>query len=58
MKCAIKKIGQKQAASIIDSKLPLGLFYALKAGVNVGIDNSNGQAWTEEFQTCGDTSVG
>jgi len=45
----IKKIRPEQAESIIDTELPLGLFYALKAGVYIGIDNSDGQAWTEEF---------
>ena len=45
----IKKINNEQAGRIIDIRYPLGLFYVLKAGVYIGIDNSNGEAWTEEF---------
>ena len=45
----IKKISDEQAGRIIDTRYPLGLFYVLKAGVYIGIDNSNGEAWTEEF---------
>ena len=33
----------------MDTRQPLGLFYALEAGTYVGIDNSNGHAWTEAF---------
>ena len=50
MESKIKKINPKQADSIIDSRQPLGFFYVLDAGVYVGIDNSTGNAWTEEFQ--------
>ena len=39
----ISKISYEQALSIIDTWQPLGLFYVLKAGVYVGIDNSDGQ---------------
>lgn len=45
----IKKITSAQAGRIIDTRYPLGLFYVLDAGVYVGIDNSTGDAWTEEF---------
>ena len=47
----IKKIQPKHAIRIIDSRQPLGLFYYLRAGVYVGIDNTNGNAWTEAFPT-------
>jgi len=33
----------------MDTRQPIGLFYALEAGTYVGIDNSNGYAWTEAF---------
>jgi len=46
----IQKIKPEMAAQIIDTREPLGYFYVLKNGVYVGIDNSNGQAWTEDFQ--------
>ena len=45
----IRKITPEQADSIIETRKPLGLFYVLEAKVYVGIDNSNGQAWTEDF---------
>ena len=45
----IQKISSEQAKKIIDTRSPLGLFYVLEAGTYTGIDNSNGQAWTEEF---------
>jgi len=47
----IKKIAKEFAASIIDTRRPLGLFYVLETGVYIGIDNSNGHAWTEEFNS-------
>lgn len=45
----IKKITTSEADCIIYSRRPFGLFYLLYNGVYVGIDNSNGHAWTEEF---------
>ena len=45
----IEKISYEQAERIIDTRYPLGLFYVLRDGVYIGIDNSNGHAWTEEF---------
>jgi len=49
----IKKIKPLQAKSIIDSRQPLGLFYLPNNGVYIGIDNSTGEAWTEEFPNLG-----
>lgn len=54
-KPVIQKITSEQAERIIDIRYPLGLFYVLDAGVYVSIDNSTGDAWTEEFpdfRTC------
>lgn len=54
-KPTIQKITSEQAGRIINTRYPLGLFYVLDAGVYVGIDNSTGDAWTEEFpdlRTC------
>jgi hypothetical protein len=45
----IKKITTEQAASVIETREPLGLFYVLENGIYIGIDNSSGDAWTEEF---------
>lgn len=51
MMCAteIKEITAEQASKIICTRQPLGLFYLLDNGIYVGIDNSTGDAWTEEF---------
>jgi hypothetical protein len=46
---AIKKLTTEQATSVIETREPLGLFYVLENGTYVGIDNSFGNAWTEEF---------
>lgn len=45
----IKKITPSEADCIIYSRHPFGLFYLLHEGVYIGIDNSNGHAWVEEF---------
>jgi hypothetical protein len=49
MKREIRKLASEQASIIIDIRKPLGLFYTLETGIYIDIDNSNGQAWTEEF---------
>ena len=57
----IRRITSRQAQDIVTpeeqsgnmlspSFSPLGLFYAKEDGVYVGIDNSTGHAWTEEFK--------
>lgn len=45
----IKKITPSESDGIIYSQRPFGLFYLFHDGVYVGIDNSNGHAWTEDF---------
>lgn len=45
----IKEIDTATAEQIIFSREPLGLFWLKDNGVYVGIDNSTGDAWTEEF---------
>lgn len=53
---AIQEIGQETAKKILDScdgtggkYEPLGLFFLQEGDKFVGIDNSDGNAWTEEF---------
>lgn len=44
-----RSINQEQAASIIETREPRGLF-VLDTGIEIiGIDNSTGNTWTEEF---------
>ena len=45
------KVTLKEATSIIETRLPSGLFYCIENGVYVGIDNSYGDAWVEEFKS-------
>lgn len=47
----IKHINREEASKIIETRKPLGLFYETDNGFYVGIDNSNGDAWVEEFKT-------
>lgn len=45
----IKKIKPFYADVIIKTRQPLGLFYVRQEGTYIGIDNSAGHAWVEEF---------
>lgn len=47
----IQKITGEQADNIIVYRLPLGRFYLIEDGVYVGIDNRDGNAWTEDFKS-------
>lgn len=47
----IKKLKPIQAKAVIEARQPMGIFYAYEDGVYVGIDNSTGHAWTEEFSS-------
>jgi len=48
----VEKITAEAMSVIIETRQPRGLFYR-KAGRRcyVGVDNSTGDAWTEEFRT-------
>ena len=46
----VQKISQEDARRLLNScDEPLGLFYLEEREKFVGIDNSTGDAWTEEF---------
>ena len=57
----IKKVRLKHISEIIDNREPIGLFYAVGIKIDnaktngtmcyVGVDNSTGDAWTEDFRT-------
>lgn len=49
--CKPREIDKKDAAVIIEHRHPYGLFFLKDGGSYVGIDNSDGNAWTEEFFT-------
>lgn len=44
-----KKISNKLAEKIIETGKPLGKFYTFENGIFVGIDNSTGDVWVEDF---------
>ncbi|MBW8347931.1 hypothetical protein K0H71_00550 [Bacillus sp. IITD106] len=45
------EISQQESSKIIDKRNPLGLFYVKENdGTFTGIDNSDGNAWVEEFE--------
>jgi len=47
-----QEVSQHEAANIIAQYSPHGLFYVIESdGVCTGIDNSTGNAWTEDFPT-------
>ncbi len=45
----IKKLKPYQAEALIKARRPIGLFYVHQDGIYIGIDNSTGHAWVEEF---------
>jgi uncharacterized protein (DUF983 family) len=47
----ITKVEPDKLRHIIDTREPLGLFYALADGTYTGVDNRDGNAWTEAFST-------
>jgi hypothetical protein len=52
----IKKVDPEEATRIIETREPRGLFYCIdkefkNIKVYVGIDNTYGDAWTEDFRT-------
>ena len=46
-----KKVSREEARKIITNRAPLGKFYEVDKERFVGIDNSTGDAWVEEFTT-------
>lgn len=47
--CPIKEVTQSEADAIVLSREPRGLFYFRDSNRWVGIDNTTGDAWGEEF---------
>ena len=46
----IKIVMPEKAAKVIDSRKPMGQFLVLNKDAYTAIDNSNGEAWTEDFR--------
>jgi hypothetical protein len=47
----VKKIAKEEAAKVIGTRKPLGKFYLTQGRTIVAIDNTTGDAWTEEFKS-------
>ena len=45
----IKRVHPSQLLGVIDCRTPLGLFLTKEGRKWVAVDNSTGDAWTEEF---------
>ena len=45
----IKRVHPSQLLGVIDYRTPLGLFLTKEGRKWVAVDNSTGDAWTEEF---------
>ncbi|WP_024834180.1 hypothetical protein [Ruminiclostridium josui] len=45
----IIRVTPEEANKIIDSRERKGLFYCIENGIYVGVDNRDGNAWTEDF---------
>jgi len=46
-----KEVSNEVAKKIIETGEPLGKFYTFDNGIYVGIDNSDGHMWVEDFKT-------
>jgi hypothetical protein len=46
----IQKVTQEEMLKIIETRKPLGKFYRIEGKTIIAVDNSTGDAWTEEFK--------
>ena len=46
----IHRVSPKKLTDVIDRRAPLGLFLTREGRIWVAVDNSTGDAWTEEFR--------
>lgn len=46
-----REVTDAEAVEIITKREPRGLFYQKDGDITVGIDNSTGEAWTEDFNS-------
>lgn len=46
----IKEVSKEEISKIIDTREPKGLFWHKDKNLYVGVDNTTGEAWTEEFK--------
>ena len=46
-----KEVTLEVLSNIIAERKPIGLFYSKEGEKFIAVDNCNGNAWTEEFET-------
>jgi len=46
----IQNVDSKTIAEVIETRQPLGLFLCREGQIWVAVDNSEGDAWTEDFR--------
>lgn len=46
----IQKLTSEEMARVIDTREPRGLFYRIEGRTIIGVDNTTGNAWTEDFR--------
>ena len=46
----IQKLTREEMLKVIDTRNPIGKFYRIEGKTIVAVDNSTGDAWTEEFK--------
>ena len=49
-KLHIQRVRSEHLLNVIDFRIPLGLFLTKEGGKWAAVDNSTGDAWTEEFR--------
>lgn len=47
----MKEVSNAEAIEIIEKRKPFGKFFTQENNLWVGIDNTDGDAWTEEFSS-------
>ena len=47
--CRIHRVSPEKVLNVIDLRTPLGLFLTKEGRKWVAVDNTTGDAWTEEF---------
>lgn len=46
----IQKLTKEQMSEVIEVRRPIGKFYRQDGNTFIGVDNTTGDAWTEEFK--------
>lgn len=45
----IQELTEEQMSEVIETRKPIGKFYRQEGNTFIGVDNTTGDAWTEEF---------